>query len=185
MVAARVNQFLAEAVALVRGRFGGKVTYAAIQLERVDWSGFDIVSLDLYRSAEVADRFAEGVRALVAQGKPVAITEFGAATFAGAGDRGARALEIVEHDKDTGAPLRLDGEYLRDEDGRTILHEIRGSPELADVPVFVISGASDLGWLNSKSGMDRIEGFLEKPIELTRLLDTVASAVTPRVEPAG
>lgn len=31
----------------------------------------------LYRSAEVADRFAEGVRTLVAQGKPVAITEFG------------------------------------------------------------------------------------------------------------
>ena len=45
-VAARVNEFLAEAAALVRERFGGKVTYAAIQLERVDWTGFDIVSLD-------------------------------------------------------------------------------------------------------------------------------------------
>jgi hypothetical protein len=41
---------------------------------------------------------------LVALGKPVAITEFGAATFRGAGDRGARGLEIVEHDKATGAP---------------------------------------------------------------------------------
>jgi hypothetical protein len=117
-VAARVNQFLAEAAALVRERFGGKVTYAAIQLERVDWSGFDIVSLDLYRSAEVAGRFADGVRTLTAQGKPVAITEFGAATFRGAGDRGARGLEIVEHDQDTGAPVRLDGDYLRDEDGQ-------------------------------------------------------------------
>jgi hypothetical protein len=117
-VAARVNQFLATAAALVRERFGGKLTYAAIQLERVDWTGFDIVSIDLYRSAEVAGRFTDGVRALVAQGKPVAITEFGAATFRGAGDRGARGLEIVEHDKDTGAPLRLDGDYLRDEDGQ-------------------------------------------------------------------
>ena len=117
-VAARINEFLATAVALVRERFGGKVTYAAIQLERVDWTGFDIVSMDLYRSAEVADRFAEGVRALVALGKPVAVTEFGCATFRGAGDRGARGLEIVEHDKDTGVPLRLDGPYARDEEGQ-------------------------------------------------------------------
>jgi hypothetical protein len=117
-VAARVNEFLAEAAALVRERFGGKVTYAAIQLERVDWTGFDIVSLDLYRSAEVAGGFSDGVSALTAQGKPVAITEFGAATFRGAGDRGAHGLEIVEHDKDTGAPLRLDGDYLRDEDSQ-------------------------------------------------------------------
>jgi hypothetical protein len=117
-VAARVDEFLARAAALVRDRFGGKITYAAIQLERVDWTRFDIVSMDLYRSIVVADRFAEGVRALVAQGKPVAITEFGAATYRGAGDRGARGLEIVEYDKDTGAPVRLNGEHVRDEEGQ-------------------------------------------------------------------
>ena len=94
------------------------MTYAAIQLERVDWARFDIVSMDLYRSIEVADRFTDGVRALVALGKPVAITEFGAATYRGAGDRGARGLEIVEHDKDTGLPVRLDGSYARDEEGQ-------------------------------------------------------------------
>jgi hypothetical protein len=117
-VTKRVNEFLAEAAALVRERFRGKITYAAIQLERVDWTPFDFVSVDLYRSIEVADRFTEGVRALVAQGKPVAITEFGAATYRGAGDRGARGLEIVEYDKDTGAPVRLNGEYVRDEEGQ-------------------------------------------------------------------
>jgi hypothetical protein len=74
--------------------------------------------LDLYRSAEVADQFAEGVRATVAQGKPVAITEFGSAKFHGAGNRGARGLEIVESDKETRAPTRLDGEYRRHEDGQ-------------------------------------------------------------------
>ncbi|HKQ02184.1 MAG TPA: hypothetical protein VJ735_17815 [Actinomycetes bacterium] len=117
-VAARVDEFLAQAVAVVRERFGGRVTYAAIQLERVDWTRFDIVSVDLYRPIEVADRFAEGVRALVAQGRPVAITEFGAATYRGAGDRGARGLEVVEYDKDTGAPVRLNGELVRDEEGQ-------------------------------------------------------------------
>ena len=49
------------------------------------------------------------------QGKPVAMTEFGAATYRGASDRGARALEIVEYAENTRAPIRLNGEYIRDE----------------------------------------------------------------------
>jgi hypothetical protein len=124
-LSARVNDFLGDAVAVVRERCGGKITYAAIPLERVDWAPFDIVGVDVYRSAEVADQFSEGVRTLVAQGKPVAITEFGTAAYRGAGDRGARALEIVEYDKDTGAPIRLNGEYIRDETGQaTYLREL-------------------------------------------------------------
>ncbi|GAA0826823.1 hypothetical protein ACFQVD_11505 [Streptosporangium amethystogenes subsp. fukuiense] len=115
-VSTRVNEFLGTAVALVRERFGGKMTYASVPLERVDWALFDIVSMDLYRSAEIADRFAEGVRGLVAQGKPVAITEFGAASYQGAGERGALGLEIVEYDKD--GPVRLNSEYARDEPGQ-------------------------------------------------------------------
>ncbi|MBF6469292.1 hypothetical protein IU427_29575 [Nocardia beijingensis] len=113
----RVNDFLGKAVATVRERFGGLVTYASVPLERVDWTPFDIVSVDLYRTAEIADRFGEGVRTLVATGKPVAITEFGAATFAGAGDLGAQGLQIVEYD-DTRGPVRLNGEYTRDEAGQ-------------------------------------------------------------------
>ncbi|MPY52667.1 hypothetical protein [Streptomyces acidicola] len=115
---ARVNEFLTEAVAVVRERFGGKVTYAAVPLENVDWTPFDFMSMDLYRSAEIADRFAAGIQHLVTQGKPVAITEFGAAGYQGADDQGARGLEIVEYDGDTRAPLRLDGKHARDEAGQ-------------------------------------------------------------------
>lgn len=114
----RINAFFAKAVPLVRDRFGGRMTYAAIPPERnIDWTPFDIVSVDLYRSAAVADRFAQGVRALVAQEKPVAITEFGTAAYQGAGDVGAHALAIVEY-SDTGAPVRLNGTYVRDEAGQ-------------------------------------------------------------------
>ncbi|KAA8884685.1 hypothetical protein F3087_32405 [Nocardia colli] len=120
---AAVNDVLAKAVALVRERFGGPVTYASIQFERVEWSLFDIVSVDLYRSAEVAGQFRDGVRTLTAQEKPVAITEFGAATYLGAGDRGAQGLEIVEYD--SRGPVRLTGEYVRDEEGQaTYLREL-------------------------------------------------------------
>ena len=121
----RVNDFLGHAVARIRQRFGGKITYAAIPLERIDWTPFDLVGLDLYRSAEVADRFREGVRTLVAQGKPVAITEFGTAAYRGAGDSGGRFMEIVEFDKDTGAPIRLSAAYERDEAGQaTYIREL-------------------------------------------------------------
>lgn len=74
-----------------------------------------MVSLDLYRSAEVADRFADGIRDIVAQGKPVAVTEFGAATFRGAADVGANGLDIVEYNP---GPIRLTADVDRDEAGQ-------------------------------------------------------------------
>jgi hypothetical protein len=117
-VRSRVNDFLRDAVATVRERFHGKVTYAAIPFEGVDWDLFDVVTLELIRSAEVADRFRDGVRNLVAQPKPVAITGFGTATWRGAGDAAPRSMEILEHDETTGTPLRLTGEYQRDEAGQ-------------------------------------------------------------------
>jgi hypothetical protein len=112
-VPARLNAFLARATTVVRQRFGGRVTYAAVPFERVDWTPFDIVSVDAHRSREVANVYLEGIRALVAQGKPVAITEFGCTTFRGAADHGARGGEIVEYDGTT--PVRLNGDYVRDE----------------------------------------------------------------------
>lgn len=117
-VPTRLNEFFRQAIPAVRQRFGGTVTYAAIQFENVDWSLFDIVSFDHYRSAEIADRYREGVRALVERegtDKPVAITECGTATYRGAGDRGARARDIIEWDEQIATPLRLSGEYARDE----------------------------------------------------------------------
>jgi hypothetical protein len=124
-VRARVNDFLGKAVAVVRERFGGKITYAAMPFEGVDWTRFDIISLDLYRSVEVADQFASGIRSLVAQGKPVTITEFGCTTYTGSADKGARSGEIIEWDKDTIKPLRLNGDYIRDEkEQATYLREL-------------------------------------------------------------
>lgn len=112
----RVNDFFGKAVAVVREWFGGKITYAAMQFEGVDWTPFDIISFDSYRSAEVAPHYADGIRSLAAQGKPVAITEFGMTPYKGAADIGARAGEIVVWDEDTALPRGLKGSYIRDED---------------------------------------------------------------------
>jgi hypothetical protein len=119
----RMNDFLAQAVSVVRARFGGRLTYAAVPFEGVDWTPFDIVSVDLHRSKEVAHVYRRGVRDLVAQGKPVAITEFGCSTYRGASDHGARGGEIIEYDGWT--PVRLNGVYVRDEQEQaTYLREL-------------------------------------------------------------
>jgi hypothetical protein len=111
---ARFNDFLGKAVALVRERFGGRISYASLPFEGVDWEPFDVVSTDAgYRSTEDADQYREGVRALAAHGRPVAITEFGCTTYRGAAARGGHGGEIVEWEGTT--PVRLNGDYTRDE----------------------------------------------------------------------
>jgi hypothetical protein len=93
----RVNAFLGNAVLIVREQSGGEVTYASIPFEGVDWTPFDIVATDAgYRPARIADQYRDGVRRLVAVGKPVAITEVGCTTHAGATDLGGDANEMVE-----------------------------------------------------------------------------------------
>lgn len=111
---AHINAFLTRAVVMVRAQFSGKVTYASIPLEGVDWTPFDIISVDAHRAKEVAHLYQAGIRTLVAQGKPVAITEFGCATYRGAGDHGGRGgSELIEYEGTT--PVRLNGDYIRDE----------------------------------------------------------------------
>lgn len=113
-----INAFLRDAAATVRERFHGRLTYSAIQFEQVDWTPFDVVTFELIRSAEVADQFRDAVRTLARGPKPLAITGFGTAAYRGAGDRGGRVLDVVEHHPETRVPVRLNGVYERDEAGQ-------------------------------------------------------------------
>jgi len=93
----RMTEFLIKMAPLVREKFKGKISYASIPLETVDWNLFDFIATDGgHRSAEIAPYFQQGIRSLVSQGKPVAITEFGCCTYRGAADKGARADMIIE-----------------------------------------------------------------------------------------
>lgn len=114
---ARLNEFLSTAVPRIRDRFAGPVTYAAIPFERVDWDLFDVLSVELIRSADVADRFRDGVVEFVNSGKPVAITGFGCATWEGAPEVAPRSMEVLEYDE-TGMPVAINGTYARDEAGQ-------------------------------------------------------------------
>jgi len=109
-----LNAFLAEANTAVRGVFKGKVTYAAATIEAIviDWSLFDFVALDYYRSNENRASFGERLRKHFAHNKPVVITEVGLCAYKGAEDAGARGFMIVDpHSK----PWTIKGDYQRDE----------------------------------------------------------------------
>jgi hypothetical protein len=118
-IRASMKELLGKAVEVARARFGGKLSYASVPLDGVDWGPFDIISTDAgYRTAERATRFRDDIRAFVAQGraqgKPVAITEFGCAAYRGAADLVNRG-DIVEWGNGA-RPVRFKGEYTRDED---------------------------------------------------------------------
>lgn len=120
-VPGRLNAFFATLVPQVRERFGGRVTYACLPFEGVDWTPFDIVATDAgYRSAELADRYREQIARWVAaaraHAKPAAITELGCTTHRGAADLGGRGDELIEWDADSGRPVGLRAEVARDED---------------------------------------------------------------------
>src|SRR5215813_205390 len=113
-IRARMKELLGAAVEVVRSRFSGKVSYASLPFEGVDWRPFDIISTDAgYRTAAMASRFRDDIRAFVAQGKvqgkPVAITEFGCATHRNAANLADRDDSMIEWG--SGArPVRLKGD---------------------------------------------------------------------------
>ncbi|MER6721727.1 hypothetical protein [Streptomyces halstedii] len=112
---ARINAFLAEAVAAVRARFHGRVGYASLPFEGVDWAPFDVVATDAgYRDASTADLLESGLRALVSHGKPAAVTEFGCAPYRGAADIASRADQVVAWDG-RGRPAGFTRPVVRDE----------------------------------------------------------------------
>ncbi len=88
----------------------------------------------------------------------------------------AEARSILSHIRPAMVLLDL---RLSEEDGRSVLRFIRGTESLADVAVYIISGASDVSTLGAGQGLDRIDGFLEKPQQQPRLLDTVGAVVRP------
>lgn len=126
-VPARVNAFLAEAVAAVRARFHGRVSYASLPFEGVDWTPFDIVASDAgYRDDSTAAYLDEGLRALLSHGRPAAVTEFGCAPYRGAAAVASRADQVVAWDEGARADRFL-RPVVRDEDEQAAyLRELLG-----------------------------------------------------------
>lgn len=84
----RLNEFLGDAVSRVRHHFRGDITYAAGNWEDVDWTPFDRVSVNLYRTVSNSSCYSSLLEDLKQWEMPTAITEYGCCTYRGASDRG-------------------------------------------------------------------------------------------------
>jgi hypothetical protein len=78
-----LNEFLAEANSSVRKEFHGKLTYASLVWEAVDWELFDFVGVDHYRINRIEDKYIEMLKPSFTHNRPVVITEFGYGTCQG------------------------------------------------------------------------------------------------------
>lgn len=109
----KLGVLLKDALAVARESFGGPVSYAAAYWEKVDWTDFDLVGVNLYRLGSDSAAYERELDALVAgAGKPVVITEFGCGSFVGADLRGPGSFLIVNW---FASPPRVKEGYQRDE----------------------------------------------------------------------
>ena len=83
-----LNEFLAKANQTVRSVYRGRVTYASLVWEAVNWDHFDFVAVDHYRTKKMGEQYLEMLAPSFKHGKPVVVTECGHMTIAGAGEEG-------------------------------------------------------------------------------------------------
>lgn len=93
------NQFLKNAVSLVKKEFSGKVTYASAMWETVDWSDFDFTSMNLYKASFNKFFFNQTLKKLLSTEKPVIITEFGCCSYNGADSKGPTGYTVLDSTK--------------------------------------------------------------------------------------
>ncbi len=141
-----LNEFLAQANDVVRKEFNGKLTYAALIWEAVDWSRFDFVGVDHYRVAQIKDRYVEMLKPLFDYLKPVVITEFGYRTYKGAAiTPEGMGGEIVDHTSEFLHHLPVVGRLVRPKiKGIHVRDEASQARELLD-QLKVLDGAGVYG----------------------------------------
>lgn len=108
----RLGTMLDDAITRARASFSGRLIYSSGSWEEVDWSGLDIVGVDLYRDEYNAATYVDTLRSYVQHGKPVWITEFGCCSYEGAEDLGGNAYNIIDWEAE---PPQLNGDYTRSE----------------------------------------------------------------------
>ncbi|MES9507571.1 abortive phage infection protein [Streptomyces sp. NPDC000609] len=111
-MARRLSAFTARAAKVGRSVFGGKLSYAAAQDDEVDWSLFDIVGIDYYSYFPDRADYVRELRRYLRWGKPLAITEFGTCTYAGAPEQGGMGWDTIDYTKQ---PPEIKGDLVRSE----------------------------------------------------------------------
>ncbi|AZM54436.1 abortive phage infection protein [Streptomyces sp. WAC 01529] len=109
----KLRAFIARAAKTGRSVFRGPLTYGAAHEDDVDWSLFDLVSVNYYAYHPTRDAYIKELTPYRRWGKPVAITECGTCTYEGAPERGGMGWhDVVDYDK---RPPEIIGDLKRSE----------------------------------------------------------------------
>ncbi|MCS0603632.1 abortive phage infection protein [Streptomyces sp. LP11] len=108
----RLTRFIAQAAAVGRSVFDGRLSYAAAQDDEVDWSLFDVVGIDYYGYHPDRAGYLADLARYRRFGKPVAITEFGTCAYVGAPESAGMGWDVVDYEKE---PPEIKGGLVRSE----------------------------------------------------------------------
>ncbi|MFE0174722.1 abortive phage infection protein [Streptomyces sp. NPDC059002] len=109
----KLASFIERAARTGRSVFHGPLTYGAAQDDDVDWSLFDIVSVNYYAYHRSTAEYVKELTPYGRWGKPVAITECGSCTYEGAPQDGGMGWhEAVDYTKE---PPEITGGLKRSE----------------------------------------------------------------------
>ncbi|WP_372459948.1 abortive phage infection protein [Streptomyces anatolicus] len=109
----KLRAFIARAAKTGRSVFRGTLTYGAAHEDDVDWSLFDLVSVNYYAYHRTRADYVKELTPYRRWGKPVAITECGTCTYEGAPERGGMGWhDVVDYDKQ---PPEIIGDLKRSE----------------------------------------------------------------------
>jgi hypothetical protein len=123
-----LNEFLKKTSNSVRQVFNGKITYASLIWEVVDWNLFDFIGVDHYMVKKIEMQYTDMLKPLLKLNKPVVITEFGFRTYQGASSSSeGMAGDIVDHRTELLHHLpilsrlvkpKIRGKHIRDENSQ-------------------------------------------------------------------
>jgi hypothetical protein len=108
----KLNSFLKDITGKIREHFGGELTYASGQWEKINWALFDIVGIDHYSASYNKSFYAKQLRGYYKFNKPVAVLELGCCAYQGAEDKGPMGWAITEI---VDGRRVIKGNYKRDE----------------------------------------------------------------------
>ena len=96
---AKLNDYFARVIPKMREVFGGRITYTTVTFETIDWTPFDIICLDQYKSMHNRDTFKQELTPFIemakAQNKSFVIPETGYCCFKGCSDHGAAGFMVL------------------------------------------------------------------------------------------
>lgn len=103
-----LNEILHKISNAVRSEFLGPITYSSGAWETVDWTLFDIVSVDYYRNGETVEEYTSGLEKYKLD-KPLIVMEVGSCTYEGAAKMGAGGFMLLEGVNSDGTGRFIDG----------------------------------------------------------------------------